>query len=359
MWDKPLSVSASIMQRFARYLHISTGKTAARYLLFFLGICLLLSQPPAIITAQQTISFEDYLALISRSRSSTQNATSQDGAACNATLNQIADEISGFTHVRLPNGSTMRVDHDGLNAVLQSSSCNTSGMTTYLAGICPAYLCPISRSSPAQSSTAPPLPTESNGQTGGNPADNNQFVQVESEGEPSPFENTAPIPADASQLSGDSLTTPELATEGSAPTDISTDAETGASADGAPPSSAQDAGSTANDTSATGETNATGEDSTTSESDPGTPTENGEGNPSEQPGTTEGDATASDGTTTNGEPEIEGESTSAEGATTEGNVATEGSAPGEGETAVSDTPPQPNTPTNPDGSPIDDATVGE
>lgn len=92
--------------------------------------------------AQQSIPFADYLRLIGQANTRTRAAVGQSEAACSNTLRKIAAELTAVSHVQMPDGSVMSVNHAGADNILRVAPCNPEAASTYLAGICPVRICP-------------------------------------------------------------------------------------------------------------------------------------------------------------------------------------------------------------------------
>jgi len=123
-------------------------------------------------SAQQTITFDDYRRLIGQANSQARSAIGQPPAQCRAILGEIAGELTAVTHVQLPDGTIMPVNHAGANQILQATPCNPQKAITYLSGICPIHIClvtsqPADESSPPDDFGQPVPPSTSGGQTSG------------------------------------------------------------------------------------------------------------------------------------------------------------------------------------------------
>jgi hypothetical protein len=196
MWNNTTSASKPVNQQANRPAS-KIISTLRKYCPLLLIGCLLLILSPSTLTAQQSIPFADYLALISRSQEMSQAASNQGGAACTTALNQIAQTLTSFTHVRLPDGTEMVVNHEGVFAVLQASPCNVNGMAAYLAGICPLHLCSINRAPSDQAATsAPAVPSSSDVTPNNNSSNSPQTTPLNPTDTNNPFENTAPAALD-------------------------------------------------------------------------------------------------------------------------------------------------------------------
>ncbi|MFO7537418.1 MAG: DUF4129 domain-containing protein [Chloroflexota bacterium] len=117
-------------------------KVSVRFI-FSLGILLLLGLwlVPA-VEAQASWPYEQYLQLIGQLQSQAEVAQSQSTADCMQTLDRIAIALESVTQVRLPDGSTMPVQHAGASTVLRRQPCNPAWALRYLSGICPRHACP-------------------------------------------------------------------------------------------------------------------------------------------------------------------------------------------------------------------------
>lgn len=104
-------------------------------------VCLLLI--PGLAQAQtgaQTVTLDWYLATLTWANSQVAQASP---ATCTGALQAIADVLEPVTAVQLPDGSLMRVQHDGVAAALRAEPCDLQRAAAYLGGICPPSLCPL------------------------------------------------------------------------------------------------------------------------------------------------------------------------------------------------------------------------
>lgn len=97
--------------------------------------------------AQQTVTLEAYLSTIAQYRSQILRA-GNNSQMCRDTMTAVANTLSQITAVQLPDGSVMRVDHQGAAQALQPRPCNPALADQYLSGLCPTHLCPVSRPLP-------------------------------------------------------------------------------------------------------------------------------------------------------------------------------------------------------------------
>lgn len=97
---------------------------------------------PIAAQSGDALTFEDYLALIGRANEQTRTAQRQP-ATCSQMLTQVAAELQAVTQVTMPDGAVMAVDHAGAAAIADRPGCRADLMLDYLAGICPARICPV------------------------------------------------------------------------------------------------------------------------------------------------------------------------------------------------------------------------
>lgn len=111
-----------------------------------LAVCLLVGAlfwGAAAAAAQQTVTYQDYLARIGRWREQVRLVESQNGANCEQVLGAIADEMVNLTAVQMPNGTLMSVNHTGIVIALRAVPCDLARADSLLAGICPNQVCPV------------------------------------------------------------------------------------------------------------------------------------------------------------------------------------------------------------------------
>lgn len=205
--------------------------------------------------ADETISYEAYLRLISHLRERARMAQTQPQQECAATLSQIATDLEAITAVRLPDSTLMSVDHQNMAAALRQQPCDPFRAERLLAGICPAALCPANAPAPPDGEQEQPagegVRQPGTGQAG--PAGDDQAADGadgEREGGETAIQDQAPSPAE--QPAGSSQPPQTDATGETEGADPAADSATPPAAEsGAPP----DGGETVAD----GETEATGE----------------------------------------------------------------------------------------------------
>lgn len=142
-------------------------------MLAFAGCLFLLPRP---LLADETLTFDAYLALISRAGDRARAAEQQPLAECRAALAAAAAELTAVSRVILPDGATMNVNHDGAAAIATQPGCAAGQFLTYLAGICPPRVCPVQGPPAFPAATgvsapaAQPLPPTSTAVAGVSPA---------------------------------------------------------------------------------------------------------------------------------------------------------------------------------------------
>lgn len=144
------------MYSWSRYFALSRWILPVAYLLV-----LILVSPPQPLLAQQTLTYEAYLALIGQLREQVREVQGQSAAACTITLNETASTLAEITTVVMPDSSPMNVNHAGVLEVLRQQPCDAVRAANYLAGICPVQLCvaPVSDSlAPSESDDDNPPP---------------------------------------------------------------------------------------------------------------------------------------------------------------------------------------------------------
>ncbi len=115
-------------------------------LLLLMGLGWLLPTPGH-SAAQQTVTLEAYLSAITHYRSQIRSAANNT-AQCQETLTAVANALNAITAVQFPDGSVMRVDHQGATQALQSRPCNPARADQYLSGLCPNQLCAVANPLP-------------------------------------------------------------------------------------------------------------------------------------------------------------------------------------------------------------------
>ena len=132
----------TMLQDMDRVPKLANFKKQNRIL--FAAILLLIALVSLLLpaSAQQTITLDDYRRLIGRANSQAQTAINQPDQ-CSIILGNVAEALTAVTHVQLPNGTIMPVDHAGAEQILNATPCNPQAATAYLSGICPARLCPF------------------------------------------------------------------------------------------------------------------------------------------------------------------------------------------------------------------------
>lgn len=119
----------------------------------WLGILLLLVclgwllPAPGHSAAQQTVTLDAYLSAIAHYRSQVRSAAN-NSAQCQETLTAVANALQAITAVQFPDGSVMRVDHQGATQALQNRPCNPARADQYLSGLCPNQLCAVANPLP-------------------------------------------------------------------------------------------------------------------------------------------------------------------------------------------------------------------
>ncbi|MBX3058518.1 MAG: DUF4129 domain-containing protein [Anaerolineae bacterium] len=115
-------------------------------LLLLVGLGWLLPAPgPS--AAQQTVTLDAYLSAITHYRSQVRSAAN-NSAQCPETLTAVANALNAITSVQFPDGSVMRVNHQGVTQALQSRPCNLVRADQYLSGLCPNQLCAVTNPLP-------------------------------------------------------------------------------------------------------------------------------------------------------------------------------------------------------------------
>ncbi len=268
-------------------------------------------------SAQQTIPFDDYLRLIGRANSQVQSAVGQSPAQCSNILTEVAAELTAVTHVQLPDGTIMPVNHAGAENFLQAP-CNPQAALTYLTGICPIRICPIA-GQPADEQISSDTPTQAvppagssetnpaNGSTAGPTANGDAQIPASGTGTQSNGEESLPDTA-----GGDTAVSPNANTA-----DPGTTTAGGKSTTGAEPAESTQNGSAETAVSDQSDSASQGE---------------GEGDPAGNPTDTSATAAEGEGTT--------GEGTLPDNAEAEASQPTETAT--EGETAVPNPEPLPD-----------------
>lgn len=169
-----------------------------RYIFLIVGLMWLLVGSGR-SAAQQTVTLEAYLGAIAQHRSQILRAGNNAGQ-CAAAVTAAANTLVGITAVQLPDGSVMRVNHQGAAQALQTQPCNPARADQYLSGLCPARLCSVSR---PQAS----LPAQANGQNSGTLAG----AAGAPDNAPMPDTGSAGIPSDMQPPQAQPPQAPELA----------------------------------------------------------------------------------------------------------------------------------------------------
>lgn len=124
-------------------MHSALSRVPTSYrITLLLLLTSLITWLPIAAQSGDALTFEDYLALIGRANEQTRTAQRQP-ATCSQMLTQVAAELQAVPQVTMPNGAVMVVDHAGAAAIADQPGCRTDLMLDYLAGICPARICPV------------------------------------------------------------------------------------------------------------------------------------------------------------------------------------------------------------------------
>lgn len=102
-------------------------------------VCLFTNAPGS--AAQHSVSYDEYLALIGRSRGEALNAATVRNSSCRSRLRTLSNQLNAITQIVMPDGSVIAVDHTRAGLPVEFPFCESDQLVGFLNGICPPTVC--------------------------------------------------------------------------------------------------------------------------------------------------------------------------------------------------------------------------